>query len=404
MSKVALIRCESYDFHEVYLAVQKGIDLLGGPEAFVKPGERILLKPNWIIADSPERHATTHPLVFKAVAEVFQTMDIDLTYGDSPAYHTPEYAAKKTGFDEIAYELGLQLGDFYRGREILFEEAIQNSKMTIANGVLECDGLISLSKLKTHGFLKLSGAIKNQFGCVPGLLKGEFHLKLPNPIDFAKMLVDLNSYLKPRLYIMDGIIGMEGNGPVGGTPRHMKILLFSTDPVALDATVCRILDLNPELSFTVTVGKEAGLGTYLESEIELVGDPLQSFINRKFDINREPVTPYKTGKRLLAFINNALVQKPVIIKSKCIQCGICVRMCPVEPKGLDWQDSRANVRARDSDCEVQNKVPVYKYDRCIRCYCCQEVCPQGAIKLKTPTFRRFFQWWNKRKQATLPII
>lgn len=395
MSKVALVRCESYDLQEVYLAVQKGIDLLGGPGAFVKPGEKILLKPNWIIADSPERHATTHPVLFKAVAEVFQTIDIDLSYGDSPAYHTPEYAAKKTGFDEVAAELGIPLGDFHRGREILYEAAVQNIKMTIANGVLESDGLISLPKLKTHGFLKMSGAIKNQFGCVPGLLKGEFHLKLPNPIDFAKMLVDINSYLKPRLHIMDGIISMEGNGPVGGSPRPMNILLFSADPVALDATVCRILDLNPELSLTVTMGYEAGLGTYRENEIELVGDPLSGFVYRKFKINREPVTPFRSGKGLLAFFNNLLVPKPVIIKNKCIQCGVCVRMCPVEPKALDWQVPGTDGRNRVRD--GQSEVPVYRYDCCIRCYCCQEVCPQGAIKLKAPMIRRLFRRFRRGK-------
>jgi uncharacterized protein (DUF362 family)/Pyruvate/2-oxoacid:ferredoxin oxidoreductase delta subunit len=384
MSKVALVRCGSYDLHEVYAAVQRGIDLLGGPEAFARPDEKILLKPNWIVADSPDRCATTHPLVFKAVAEVFQAIDVKLSYGDSPGYHTPEHAAHKTGFADVASELGIPLAEFHRGREVIFNEAIQNKKLTVANGVLESDGLISLPKLKTHGFLKLSGAIKNQLGCIPGLLKGEFHVKLPNPVDFAKMLVDINLFLRPRLYIMDGIIGMEGNGPVGGNPRPLNVLLFSEDPVALDATVCRILDLNPELSFTISMGKEAGLGTYRKEEIELLGDPLDGFIDSKFDINREPVNPFKVGNGLLTVINNTLVSKPYIIKNKCIKCGVCVRMCPVEPKAVSWQDD-----------DPKSKPPAYKYDRCIRCYCCQEVCPQGAIELKVPYIRRLFCKWNR---------
>jgi uncharacterized protein (DUF362 family) len=186
MSKVVLIRCGSYDCNEVKKAVQKGIDLLGGPLAFVKPNEKILLKPNWIMAVPPERCATTHPMVLKAVAEVFKSAGAKLTYGDSPGFSSPEIAAQKTGSAAVASELGIPLADFHTGQEIFFPEAIQNKKFTIAKGVLESDGLISLPKLKTHGFLKLTGSIKNQLGCVPGMLKGEFHVKLPNVMILPK--------------------------------------------------------------------------------------------------------------------------------------------------------------------------------------------------------------------------
>jgi uncharacterized protein (DUF362 family)/Pyruvate/2-oxoacid:ferredoxin oxidoreductase delta subunit len=376
MSKVALIRCESYDYTAVKQAVQEGIALLGGPSQFVKPNEKILLKPNWIMAVPPEKCATTHPMVFKAVAEVFQTAGAKLSYGDSPGFAAPAAAAQKTGFAAVASELGIPLADFQNGREITCNEAIQNKKFTIASGVLDCDGLISLPKLKTHGFLKLTGTIKNQLGCVPGMLKGEYHVKLPNPVHFAKMLVDLNAYIHPRLYIMDGIMAMEGNGPMGGDPRPMNVLLFSADPVALDATVCRIINVNPELSYTVTFGKEAGLGTYLADEIELQGDPLDSFIDSKFNVNREPLRPYNEGSGIVRFINNALVPKPVITESKCVKCGICVTMCPVSPKAVDWHD------------HDKKRPPSYKYDRCIRCYCCQEVCSESAIQLKVPFVRK----------------
>jgi uncharacterized protein (DUF362 family)/Pyruvate/2-oxoacid:ferredoxin oxidoreductase delta subunit len=385
MSKVVLVRCGSYDYHEVKAAVTKGIGLLGGPLAFVKPDEKILLKPNWIMAMPPEKCATTHPMVFKAVAEVFQTTGATLVYGDSPGFTAPEVAAQKTGCAAAASELGIPLADFQGGQEIVFNEAIQNKKFTIANGVLESDGLISLPKLKTHGFLKLTGSIKNQLGCVPGMLKGEYHVKLPNPVNFAQMLVDLTSYLKPRLYIMDGIIAMEGNGPMGGDPRPMNVILFSTDPVALDATVCRMINVKPELSYTVTLGKEAGLGTYLENEIELLGDPLADFRNFEFSVNREPISTLKMGGGLVQFINNAIVPKPQITKNKCVKCGICVKMCPVTPKALDWHSGD------------KTHPPTYKYDRCIRCYCCQEVCTEGAIQLKVPLIRKLIRKNKKAK-------
>ncbi|MBN2444676.1 MAG: DUF362 domain-containing protein [Spirochaetales bacterium] len=378
MSKVVLIRCESYDIDIVRAAVKKGMDLLGGMSAFVSPDEKILLKPNWIMGAQPEKAATTHPAVLRAVAELLKETGAKMFYGDSPGFGSPESAARKTGSGPVATDLGIQLADFKTGTEVIYNEALQNKKLVIAKGVLDADGLISLPKLKTHGFLKLTGTIKNQFGCVPGMLKGEFHVKLPNPRHFAKMLVDINAYIKPRLYIMDGIVAMEGNGPMGGDPKKMNILLFSTDPVALDATVCRIINVDPTLSYTITSGMEAGLGTFQEDEITISGDPIESFIDPAFDVNRKPITPFIPGGAIRKIVNNILLPKPYIIKNDCVKCGICVQMCPVNPKAVNWHDGD------------KTNSPTYKYDRCIRCYCCQELCPENAIKIKLPLLRRVF--------------
>ena len=383
MSKVVLLRCESYDYNEVKAAVQKGIEMLGGPLTFAKPDEKILLKPNLLAADPPEKCTTTNHMVFKAVGEVFKGTGAKLSYGDSPGFGSTEGAAKKSGIAQAALELEIPAADFHSGKEIFFKDAIQNKKFTIANGVLESDGLISLPKLKTHGLARMTGSIKNQFGCIPGMLKGEFHVKLPDALDFAKMLVDLNSFIKPRLFIMDGIIAMEGNGPRGGNPKKMNILLFSTDPIALDATVCRIIGLDPEFVPTIKIGSDVGLGTYLSDEIELLGDPIESFYDFKFDVKREPIKPFKRGGGINA-LSNALVPKPYIIESKCIKCGVCTKMCPVSPKAVDFHDGN------------KQKPPTYKYERCIRCYCCQELCPENAIDLKVPLIRKIFSKKNRK--------
>jgi uncharacterized protein (DUF362 family)/Pyruvate/2-oxoacid:ferredoxin oxidoreductase delta subunit len=374
-SRVALVRCSSYDEQTVAAAVQKGMELLGGMDQFIHPGEKILLKPNVLMGDSPEKLVSPHPVVFKAVAQLALTVTNNLSYGDSSGAGKPIAQMRKPGFAEVARSLNIPLADFENGREIHFKESPFTKHFTLANGVLDADGLISIAKFKTHQLTRITGAVKNQFGCVPGLLKAEFHIKLPNPLDFAKMLVCLNLYIRPRLFISDGITAMEGNGPRGGKPRQMNVLLFSADPVALDATMCRMIHLNPEYVPTMQPGRDWGLGTYLAEEIELVGDSLESFVNPSFDVVRAPVRPV-TSSNVVPFFRNLVSPRPVIDLSLCNRCGTCVKHCPAQPKAVDWHTGD------------KSKSPSYKYERCIRCFCCQELCPELAISVKTPLIGR----------------
>ncbi|NLI52947.1 MAG: DUF362 domain-containing protein [Clostridiales bacterium] len=375
MSDVAIVSCKSYDYAEVQAAVQKGFSLLGGASRFVRPDEKVLIKLNWLSADPPEKCVTTHPAVFRAVAQALQDAGAKLSYGDSPGFQSPDAAAKKTGAAEAAQDLGIALADFRSGREVHFAQGQHNKKFTIANAVLDSDAVVSLPKMKTHGFQRVTGAVKNQFGCVPGALKGEFHVKMPDAFEFAKMLIDLNACVHPRLYVMDGVMAMEGNGPRGGTPRKMNVLLFSDDPIALDATMCRLMNLDPSLVLTNKAGLEMGAGTYLEKDIRILGESLEPLIAKDFNVNRGPEKP-QSGKSRSGFLKEAITPKPYIIAERCVRCGICVNMCPVTPKAVNWHDgNKANP-------------PSYRYDRCIRCYCCQEICPESAIQIKVPLLRR----------------
>lgn len=348
---------------------------MGGASAFVRPEEKILLKPNLLVGEGPEKCVTTHPAVFKAVCEIFLGRKAYLSYGDSPAVGSTAKVAEKAGVAEVADLLGIPLADFKTRVDIFFDKGVQNKRFTVAKAVLDNDGVISLPKLKTHGLEKMTGSIKNQFGCIPGVLKGEFHVRLPDAETFAQMLVDLNNFIHPRLYIMDGIWGMDGNGPRGGSPRKMNMLLFSADPVALDAVVCRLVNLNPEYVPTIVSGMKSGAGTFLEDEIEILGDDLQTLSVPGFNVDRAPLKSHRAGF-VSGFLNRRLVRKPYIVEQKCVQCGLCVRMCPAAPKALSFQgDDRSNP-------------PVYDYENCIRCFCCQEVCPEQAILLQTPLLRR----------------
>ena len=378
MSKVALVRCESYEYDSVKRSIERGVSLIGGLSLFVQKGENILLKPNILVGDAPEKCVTTNPAVFKAVIEILINAGANVTYGDSPAIGKTLKAAKKAGLTQVADEFNIKLADFKTGMDVFFDKGLQNRKFTIAKAVFDNDAVISLPKLKTHGLERFTGAIKNQFGCIPGVLKGEFHLKLPGADDFAKMLVDLNKFVSPRLYIMDGIYGMEGTGPRGGTPKKMNILLFSSDPVALDATVCRLIKLNPRYVPTTRYGMQAGMGSFLKEDIELLGDDFDSFFTDDFKVNRNPVKSFNPGF-FSDFLNNRIVSKPYIESEKCVQCGVCVSMCPANPKAVFFKDDNKSI------------TPVYNYDNCIRCYCCQEICPESAIQLKTPFLRKIIK-------------
>ncbi len=380
-SEVVLLCCEDYDPDRLRECLSRGIDLLGGIQRFVLPGERILLKPNLLNGKVPEKAVTTHPSLFRAVAELFQSGGARLSYGDSPGFGRSAAVARRAGLAEVAEELGVELADFQNGRFISFPDGNLCKQFVIAEGALDTDGIVSLPKLKTHALTRMTGAVKNQFGCIPGMSKGEFHGRLHKVARFAEMLVDLTRLLAPRLYVMDGILAMEGNGPGNGTPRKMGLLLLSTDPVALDATVCRIIDLDPELVPTITAGQQAGLGNY--REMRLLGDPIEECACPDFKVNRKPAISTDSVYRFLVpLMRHYIIPRPVINTGQCTRCGTCVQMCPVVPKAIDF---------RDPD---RTTPPQYDYGQCIRCYCCQEICPDSAIQVDTPWLGRLLRKYN----------
>jgi uncharacterized protein (DUF362 family)/Pyruvate/2-oxoacid:ferredoxin oxidoreductase delta subunit len=372
---VALVRCESYEPQLVRDAVSRALDLLGGAGRFVQPSEQIVLKPNLLVGRAPDRAVTTHPAVFRAVAEILRDHGCHLSYGDSPGYPgSTSSQARRSGLEAEAERLDIPLADFHHGEVVHFPEGDLIKRFTLARGVVDADGLVSLPKMKAHGLTRITGAMKNQFGCIPGMLKAEFHARLPSVDLFSRMLSDLNRLLRPRLFVLDGIVAMEGNGPQSGTPRPMNLIAVSEDPVALDTVFCHLIGLDPALVGSIVHGQKTGLGG--GGEVETLGDPLTSLANHEFDVNRSPRSTTGEPGRLSRLARRLIVPRPAVDGARCTRCGTCVTLCPVNPKAIDFE--RGDRR----------RPPNHRYDRCIRCYCCQELCPEGAIDIHVPALGR----------------
>jgi len=305
MKKVALIGCSSYELYEVKNALLKGFSFFGGVKTIFHNRKKVLLKPNLLSGEKIEKAVTTHPTIVQAVAEILLENGLTCGYGDSPGFGSTESVARKAGMYDPLKTLKIEMADFTGKREISFPQARQNRHFIIAKGLINYDSILSLPKWKTHGFTRITGAVKNQFGCIPGLLKSEFHFKLPDIVHFSRMLVDLNLLLQVDFYIMDAIITMEGNGPRNGKPRKMGLLAFSSDPVALDATLCRLIHLDPQRVTTCLEGEKGNLGHWRINDIELVGDDVSHFHLNDFDVQRGPIHVYKKEGVLRSFLHQS---------------------------------------------------------------------------------------------------
>lgn len=370
-SEVVLIPCENYEEEAVYRAMKQGIAMLGGIGQFVKKEEKILVKPNFLSAADADKAVTTHPSVIEGMLRILQEAGCTrVKYGDSPGHGTSAGASAKLGLSGEVY--GAEAAAMTQEVRVSFEEGLTAKEFYFTKEIAEADAVISLCKMKTHALERITGGVKNVYGFICGYRKAAGHVKYPNASVFARMLADIHRCVKPRLHIMDGIVAMEGNGPGSGTPVSMKVMLFSRDPVAMDAVFCQLVDLGPELVPTNTQGEAMGIGTYHTERIEIrtpdgeisVSDLKKLYGNPQFDVDRKGTR--KTFLSRYSDLMTRISKRPVIDKAKCIKCGICVSHCPVPGKAVDFKKGK-------------NMPPVYDYSKCIRCYCCQEMCPQHAI-------------------------
>lgn len=385
-SKVIIIPCSDYRIGRIDEAISQAVELLGGWSTLVDVDSSILLKPNILKKALPEQAITTHPAVFEGVVKSLRNAGAKhISYGDSPGHGVFSKAAADCGLKQVADENGVLEGDFASSKTVSCNGLVAD-QFILCKAMTDADCIINICKMKTHALERITGATKNMYGAVYQFNKGLGHTKYPNPESFAKMLVDLNLLLQPKLHIMDGVVAMEGNGPASGTPVPMNVILVSTDAIALDTVFCHLIYLDPNLVPTNVAGQEAGYGTMKAEEIELytvtgehisIQEAQKRFGKQDFDVYRDKAR--NTTFNSMGTIVKLLDKRPAIDKNKCVKCGICVESCPLTPKAVNFSNNS------------RNKVPSYDYSRCIRCFCCQEMCPKKAIYVKEPFLKKFFK-------------
>jgi uncharacterized protein (DUF362 family)/Pyruvate/2-oxoacid:ferredoxin oxidoreductase delta subunit len=374
---VAAARCGDYELDTVRAALREVLAPLGGMAAFVKPGERIALKPNLLMPVGPERAIATHPAVVAAVALAVREAGGHPVVVESPGTGVVHVKAviervfRRVGYTEMAERHGFELSLDTGYETVSCPDALLAKRLEVMTPILHVDGVINLAKFKTHMFMIFTGAVKNLFGVIPGLNKAAYHARLADPRRFAEMLLDVAYFVRPRLNLVDGILAMEGNGPgTGGRPRPLGLLVAGADPVSVDVACCRIAGIEAGSVPVLMAAHERGLWSGREADVDTLGVPVAELRVNDF-VKPDSYMGIGVGRpgifdepmrRLLRRFNR--VPRPKV--GRCTTCGDCERACPVKAITLDKPATVA--RVDDS--------------LCIRCYCCHEVCPSAAIDLE----------------------
>lgn len=375
---VSLQRCEGYEEGEILSAVRRALAPLGGIEAFVRSGMRVVLKPNLLTSRRPEEATTTHPVIVAAVARLIREQGAYALILDGPGGPNTEAILREiytaTGMSAVASQTGADLNFDLTEQPAKPAGARVLKSFSILKPLATADLVINLPKLKTHGQMVYTGAVKNLFGAVPGLMKAHYHLRMADHVRFAHVLIDVSLAAAPRLTLMDGVVAMEGNGPSAGTPRPLHVLLAGTDAFAVDVVAAWIIGLQPTQIPVLKQGIERGLCPPELAAVRLAGPAPSTFAVPDFDVpgarSLEPLQFFDRG--LLGWMASHLLRpRPALIPEKCVGCGDCAEICPAKV------------------IRMENQRPSIDLDRCIRCFCCQELCPAKALRVAHPPGGRF---------------
>lgn len=362
---VNITHCENYEPENCMTALREALD---GKLDWVKDGMRIVIKVNLVTPARPEQSATTHPALVSALVSLLNERGATCVIGDCPG------GLFNAAYLESAYAMsGMKR---VQGAALNFNTSVTHEgRFDYASYLFDCDAIINFCKLKTHSMMGMSAAVKNMFGVIPGIIKSEMHYDYPEADDFAKMLISLNERFRPRLNIVDAVIGMEGNGPTAGKSRRIGYVMAGESPYEVDDLCAKLIELDPESLPTVRAAREMGL---YSPDYTVNGEysPVADF---------EPAVPrdvrFSHGSIVGKFLELALKSKPSVTKDECVGCKKCYEICPAKA------------------IEMVSRLPVIDRKKCIRCYCCQEFCPRGAMVAKRPAIARVLLSNKKRRSS-----
>ncbi len=340
--KVSIVKCNSYNSQEVRESL---IQSLKDIDFNFKKNMKVLIKPNILGPYPPEKAVTTHPVVIEELCKILKKYNAKIIIGESSAYNTNQ-SFEVSGIKKLSKYA--EILNFESVPKKVFN--INNIKIPLPKILFEVDLIINMAKLKTHCFTKVTLASKNLYGCIPGKLKSLIHKKFPLEKDLSKVIFELNKIIKPQLNIIDGILGMEGEGPgTSGTPINSNLIISGKNNFAVDIIASEVMGFNPYNIYTNKFSK------IKKEDIKIIG-------SKNINLN------FKKAKLTnLSFLSifNILFPKPKIFfnHKKCTQCHVCEEKCPVQAITL-------------------KPYPICNHKTCVRCLCCIEVCPSNAIYLK----------------------
>lgn len=375
--KVSLQQLADYDPARVKQTLKLLLEPLGGMNAFVQPGQSVLIKPNMLAGKHPDKAVTTHPEIVRQVIFLVQAAGGKVKVGDSPGLGSPESVARKCGILAVVEESGAEFAPFVESVPIHLPSATFH-QLEVARDALDADVIINLPKLKTHQMMGYTGAVKNMFGLVVGMRKVRLHLQAgTDKAFFALMLLELAERFAPALSIMDGVVGMEGNGPGNGDPVALGALLASPNALALDTVATSLVNLPQQSVWTQKMAVQLARPAAQLAQLSLHGTPMEKLQTDKFKPARTTDVSFGLPVPLKNVLRNAVTAQPGITDA-CRLCGECATHCP--PQAM---------RSGKQKVEID-------YKRCIRCFCCQELCPHGAIITRQGMLLRLAEFLQRR--------
>lgn len=381
-NSVFLVRQENYNQDEINNAIERAVAHFGGMSKFVKPDNKVLLKVNLVAGHAPEKRVNTDPAIIKAVADLVLKCGGKPFIADSPGIENFNRAAERAGIAQAARDLNIPFIELTEPVKLNFKNkntAHDFKKIEVAKLAANADVIINLPKLKTHGQMTLSLGVKNMFGCIAGRAKAAWHYNVGLSRDkFASLLIDIYNGLAPALTIIDGVIGMDGDGPTSGTPYKYNLIGAAEDALLLDFVLCKMTGVKLE---NFALWRAAKLKNLPQCDFNLIKNALAGDFDADYKFSGVKIPSSKNLRLLpnipfIKFIEKAMTSRPVHVPELCIGCGRCQAVCA----------AGALVH--------NNKKLKFNYKKCIRCYCCHEMCPVHAIKFKDGILLKLMKFLN----------